>query len=208
MLNMKRLVIILLGFCGNAHSFSPKSAVSFSKAPASIRIPNSRLHAVEFIEPSYNLAIGAFGVGLVGGLLEDVRNSEGVKQPTAKLFGGIALLFTLFAGFLAFQTTTLRFTLDDNSFSLVKSNGSPLGDNIKVGGENKWAYSSFENWAFLPSDDFPILVYFKENQTPIENRAEAPIFVDSVEGQAHFFPSIANSKQLEQGFLKNGCKKL
>lgn len=207
MLNIRKLLtIVLLGvFCGDVHSFVPKSAATLSRAP----VPStSRLHAVEFVEPSYNLAIGAFGVGLVGGFLEDVRTSEGAKLPTAKLFGGIALLFTLFSAFLAFQTTTLRFTFDDTSFSLVKSDGSSIGDNIKVGGENKWAYSSFENWAFLPSDDVPILVYFKENQTPIENRADAPIVVDSLEGQAHFFPAISNSKQLEQGFLANGCKKL
>jgi hypothetical protein len=62
------------------------------------------------VDPSYNLAVGALGVGLAGGLLEDMKNNDtGEKLPTAKFFGGLALVFTLFAGFLAFQTTTLRF---------------------------------------------------------------------------------------------------
>ena len=207
MLSMNKSSLLVLAFCASASSFAPKtSVVSLSTTAASTG--DSRLHAVEFVEPSYNLAIGSFGVGLLGGLLEDVRNNEGNKLPTAKFFGVLALLFTLFSGFLAFQTTSLRFTFDETSFSLVKTDGSSIGDNIKVGGENKWSYSSFENWAFLPNSDFPILVYFKENQTPIENRAEAPIVVDALEGQVHFFPAISNTKELEEGFLTHGCKKL
>jgi Protein of unknown function (DUF3119) len=145
---------------------------------------------------------------LLGGVLEDVRNAQGVKLATAKIFGGVALIFTLFAAFLAFQTTTLRFTFDETAFSLVSNDGSSIGDNIKVGGENRWKYSAFQNWAFLPSDDLPLLVYFRETQTPVENRAEAPIVVDNLDGQAHFFPSISNSQQLKEGFLTHGCKKL
>ena len=214
--------LILLGFLlllGNGvWSFAPlipaipRIGRSMSKpARATTTTTSTSLAAagvVEFIEPSYNLAIGAFGVGLVGGVLEDVRNSEGAKLVTAKLFGAVALVFTLFAAFLAYQTTTLRFAFDETSFSLVNSDGSSIGENIKVGGENRWAYSSFENWAFLPSDDVPILVYFRENQTPLENRAEAPIVVDNLEGQAHFFPSISNAQQLKDGFVTHGCKKL
>jgi NIMA (never in mitosis gene a)-related kinase len=140
-----------------AHSSRPTTSIS------------TRLAAVEFIDPSYNLAIGSFGVGLVGGALEDLRNADGVKLPTAKLFGAAALLFTLFAGLLTFQTTTLRFTFEETSFSLVQNDGSSIGDNIKVGGENSWKYSSFVNYDFLPSPSFPILVYFRETQTPVEN---------------------------------------
>lgn len=169
----------------------------------------TQLNAVEFMDPSYNLAIGAFGVGLLGGFLEDVRkpNSD-EKLPTAPIFGGAALLFTVFAAFLTFQTTTLRFTFDDDSFALGRSNGSSLGENVVVGGENKWAYKSFVNYDFLPSKNFPILVYFRETQTPAENREEVPLVVDNLDGQVHFFPAIANSQQLEKGFLSHGCAHL
>mmetsp|Transcript_5968 Transcript_5968/g.8861 ORF Transcript_5968/g.8861 Transcript_5968/m.8861 type:complete len:213 (-) Transcript_5968:7-645(-) len=160
---------------------------------------------LDLVDPSYNLAIGAFSVGLTGGFLEDLRDKNGEKLLTAKPFGALALLFTLFAGFLAFQTTTLRFGFDDDSFSLVKSNGSSMGENVVVGGENKWAYSSFQNYDFLPSSNFPILVYFREDQTPVGNREEVPIVVDNLDGQVHFFPAISNVKQLEEGFAKHGC---
>lgn len=168
----------------------------------------SLLMSMDLVDSSYNLAIGAFGVGLAGGVLEDIKSSDGIKLPTAKLFGGLALVFTLFAGFLAFQTTTLRFGFDEDSFSLVRSSGSSLGENVVVGGENKWAYSSFQNWDFLPSSDFPILVYFREDQTPLENREEVPIVVDQLNGQVHFFPAIANSQKLKEGFLKHGCARV
>ena len=35
-----------------------------------------------------------------------------------------------------------------------------------MGGANRWKYDSFVNWEFFPSVDLPILVYFKETQTP------------------------------------------
>ena len=164
-----------------------------------------KMGAVELVDPSYNLAIGAFGLGLLGGVLEDARDGEQNKLPTAPLFGGIALLFTIFAAFLTFQTTTLRFSFDDDSFALVKSDGSSLGENVVVGGENKWAYSSFVNWDFLPSSNFPILVYFRETQTPIETREEVPLVIDNLDGQVHFFPAIANSAQMKAEFMKHQC---
>jgi Protein of unknown function (DUF3119) len=221
MINGNKVTLLLLvGFLWGdvVWSFSPplpvstvcsrRAAASFSTIKRGSSPPLYAGDVVEFIEPSYNLAIGSFGVGILGGVLEDVRNAQGVKLATAKIFGAVALIFTLFAAFLAIQTTTLRFTFDETSFSLVSSDGSSIGDNIKVGGENKWAYSTFENWAFLPSEDLPILVYFRETQTPVENRAEAPIVVDNLDGQAHFFPSISNAQQLKQSFVTHGCKKL
>eukprot|EP01083_Nonionella_stella_P152050 486859_1 len=170
-----------------------------------VSIRSTELNMIDLIDPSYNLAIGAFGVGLAGGFVEDVRDAEGEKLLTAKPAGALALLFTVFSLFLAFQTTTLRFGFDDDSFSLVKADGSSMGENVVVGGENKWAYSSFKNWDFLPSSGFPILVYFREDQTPAENREEVPIVVDTLEGQVHFFPAITNVKQLKQGFIDHDC---
>ena len=115
------------------------------------------------IDSSYNLAAGCAVIGTVCGVLENF------KGPTGKLFGGGAIAFTVFAAFIAFQTTTLRFQFDDTNFSLVKADGSSNGKNIVVGGENSWKYNTFVNYDFLPSEEFPILVYFKETQTPVEN---------------------------------------
>jgi NIMA (never in mitosis gene a)-related kinase len=164
---------------------------------------------LELVDPSYNLAIGAFGIGLAAGFLEDLRDDAGEKLLTAKPFGLFAVLFCAFSLFLAFQTTTLRFGFDEDSFSLVSASGARLEqENVVVGGENRWRYDSFKNYDFLPSRDFPILVYFREDQTPVENREEVPIVVDTLEGQVHFFPAISNTKQLEEAFLKNKCQHL
>jgi len=145
---------------------------------------------------------------LVFGFLEDLRDGNNDKLLTAKPFGALAVLFTIFSLFITFQTTTLRFGFDDDSFSLVKSNGEPLQENVVVGGENKWKYTSFSNYNYLPSSKFPILVYFRENQTPIANREEidiAALQVDNLDGQVHYFPAISNTKQLTDGFNKHGC---
>ena len=106
----------------------------------------------------------------------------------------------LFGLFLAFQTTTLRFTFDDAAFSLVKADLSTTGENVVVGGENVWSYKSFVNYDFFPSESLPILVYFKETQTPKEfwnvgpgeqANSEEALAKGAVPGQVHFFPAIA-----------------
>ena len=129
-----------------------------------------------------------------------------------------------------------------------------------TGGSNSWKLKTVTNYAFLPSEEFPILVYFRETQTPVAsraatgrvdaaattgrvdgrrrrrepggdgsrrrrgydgsrrrrdgpgtkmtqvaNRVEAPIVVDNLDGQAHFFPAIARSDQIAAGFAQAGC---
>lgn len=160
------------------------------------------------VDPSFNLAAGAAIVGTICGGLEDLKDGKGAKLPTWPLFGGAALVFAIFGTFIAFQTATLRFTFDDTSFSLIKADGASVGENIVVGGENRWKYDSFVNYDFLPSEEFPILVYFRETQTPVSAREEAPIVVDQLEGQVHFFPAISNSGQLKRLFIEHKCAKL
>mmetsp|Transcript_21168 Transcript_21168/g.29655 ORF Transcript_21168/g.29655 Transcript_21168/m.29655 type:complete len:228 (-) Transcript_21168:368-1051(-) len=185
------------------------SSTQITFKSTSITTTTSLGMGIDFVDPSYNLAIGTFGIGLASGFLEDLRDGEGEKLLTAKPFGALALLFTLFAAFLTFQTFTLRFAFDDDSFSLVRSNdGSSIGENVVVGGENKWKYTSFRNWEFLPNEKFPILVYFREDQTPVDSRETVPLVVDNLEGQVHFFPAISNSQELKEGFLKNGCSRV
>ena len=63
-----------------------------------------------------------------------------------------------------------------------------------MGGANRWKYDSFVNWEFFPSVDLPILVYFKETQTPQDqwdvgpgqwaNGADA-LAKGAVKGQVH-----------------------
>lgn len=84
---------------------------------------------------------------------------------------------------LLFQTTRVRFVFDDDSLEVKVGNElQESGENVFVGGKNRWKYSTFVNWE-LWWPQFPILVYFKETQT-------------KPEGQIHFFPVIFNGRQL------------
>jgi len=191
-------------------STMPRTATHSKSSPSSSSTSLAAAAAgLELVDPSYNLAIGAFVIGLGSGFLEDLRDKNDEKLLTAKPFGLLALLFTIISLFIAFQTTTLRFGFDDDSFSLVKASGASLvQENVVVGGENKWKYTSFQNYNYLPSSKFPILVYFREDQTPIENREEIDVSVlqvDTLEGQVHYFPAISNTQQLTKGFQKHNC---
>mmetsp|Transcript_19387 Transcript_19387/g.23099 ORF Transcript_19387/g.23099 Transcript_19387/m.23099 type:complete len:239 (-) Transcript_19387:347-1063(-) len=165
---------------------------------------------LEVIPPSYQLAIGTLALGAAFGL----PNSP-LKNKITPYLAGIPLL--LFGLFIAFQTTTLRFTFSDSNFSLVKSDLTTTGENLVVGGENSWSYKSFVNYDFFPSRSFPILVYFKETQTPEEmwntgpgEQANSPeaIAKGAKPGQVHFFPAIGNVEQMAKGFEKNACAKI
>jgi len=165
---------------------------------------------LEVAPASYNLAVGSFALGAAFG----TPGSPLKNRITAWVPGALLALFGLF---IAFQTTALRFTFDDAEFSLVKSDLSSTGENVVVGGENRWAYKSFVNYDFFPSEEFPILVYFKETQTPEDQwmvgpgeQANSPeaLANGAVRGQVHFFPAIADVSYLKAGFEKHGCAKL
>ena len=166
--------------------------------------------ALDVIDPSYNLALGSVALGAIFGV-----PGSPLKSKVGAFVAGVPL--ALFGLFIAFQTTTLRFTFDDDSFALVKSDLSSTGENVVVGGENDWAYKKFVNYDFFPSESIPILVYFKETQTPEDqwnvgpgeqaNSAEA-IANGAKPGQVHFFPAIANVAALKSGFEMHGCAKI
>ena len=128
--------------------------------------------------------------------------------------GGLNILF---ASFLAVQAKRIRFVFDETSFELKNvdigaSTEEVLkesGENFVVGGANRWDYDKFVNYDFFPSATYPILVYFKETQTPEEKWDEGPGQWDTNGGgQVHFFPAIANVKQLKEQFEIRGCGKV
>lgn len=161
--------------------------------------------------PDFKVAAGFAGAGLSILLLP-------------ALPGGFFLLLGLF---LLVQTLRIRFVFDDEAFEVktlpldqIFSADAALtktGDNFAVGGDNRWSYSSFVNWEFFPSEALPILVYFKETQTPrdkwdvgpgeMANSAEAQAR-GAVPGQVHFFPCIASKDMLKEQFEARGCAKI
>lgn len=169
-------------------------------------------------------------------LASEVVIKEDFKFAGACLLLGPSILFApwLFGGFISLlglllivQTLRIRFVFDDEAFEVktkdfdeILSPDSALvktGDNFAVGGDNRWAYSSFVNWEFFPSVDLPLLVYFKETQTPkekwevgpgkIANSPEA-LAKGAANGQVHFFPCIADAQQIKAEFEKRGCARL
>lgn len=148
------------------------------------------------------------------GLLIEARAGKNVKTaretivpdpdyriPIVLLGGAAALIYTdnllaaapigLLGLLLLFQTTRVRFVFDDEALEVkVGDQLQESGENVFVGGKNRWKYSTFVNWEmWWPS--FPVLVYFKETQT-------------KPEGQVHFFPVIFNGKQLYDVMVERG----
>lgn len=160
------------------------------------------------IDKDFRLA----GIFLVIGLLLDTI-------PYLQLTVGP--LITVLGVLFLVQTFRLNFVCDSNSFSLQDSS-QESGENIVVGGENKWMYDSFVNYDFFPKGwvdqpQGPILVYFKETQTPKDKWSEGPgksanseeaVAKGAVQGQVHFFPALCNVKQLRAEWQKQNCSKL
>ena len=130
----------------------------------------------------------------------------GVLLGVATFLGPVCHLWTQFGihgflgAFLAFQASRVRFRFSDTDLDVVfiepgADDSTALdvdtessGDNkLQGGGANKWSFDSVTNWEFwFPG--FPVLVYYKENQT-------------RPEGQPHFFPIIMDGKKLYETML-------
>jgi hypothetical protein len=162
------------------------------------------------IDRDFKLA-GAF---LASGLLLDVI-------PYVQILLGVPV--TLLGALFLVQTFRIRFVFESDSFALKTGNDlEDTGENIVVGGENRWTYDSFVNYDFFPKGwidrpQGPILVYFKETQTPSSEwntgpgakaNSEEAIAGGAVPGQVHFFPALCNAQQIRAEFERRGCAKL
>lgn len=128
------------------------------------------------VPEDYTVSAGFLASAVVTFLLHNVIGGG--------VLGAIGLL-------LFIQTGRVRFVFDGEAMEvLIKSKTSESalessGENFAVGGKNRWSFSSFTSWRFLPSNSLPILMYFKEIQT-------------KPEGQIHFFPVIMKSDVLKE----------
>ena len=169
----------------------------------------SSLRMATVVEEDYRLAGALVGLGAI------------IIAAPALVGAPLLVLGT----FLLFQTLRIRFVFDDDAFEvqtkplddLFSSELTQTGENFAVGGENRWRYDSFANWEFFPSADVPVLVYFKETQTPEDKwdvgpgqwaNSDEALAKGAVKGQVHFFPCIAKAQALKAGFIEKGCKKL
>jgi len=163
------------------------------------------------IDKDFRLSAIFLGVGL---LLDQIPYLQVTLGPVVTLLG---ILFLV-------QTFRLNFVCDENTFSLqdTSKEEASVGENIVVGGENRWTYDSFVNYDFFPAGwidqpQGPILVYFKETQTPSEKWNEGPgasansddaLAKGAAKGQVHFFPALCNTQQLLSIWKKKNCSKL
>lgn len=149
----------------SAGKFNSLTKLSLVEKTSSLTIPKN-----------YNVAIGSFATSAT--LLFGVHN----------IFAAVP--FGLLGILLIIQTGKVRFVFDNEAMEVFVAKKDGKGDEINasrenfvVGGKNRWKYSTFTDWFFIPSKNFPILMYFKENQT-------------SPEGQVHLFPVIMDGKVL------------
>ena len=130
-------------------------------------------------------------------------------------------LVTVLGVLFLVQSFRLNFVCDDKAFELQMGSGESVGENVVVGGENRWDYDKFVNYDFFPKGwidqpQGPILVYFKETQTPSDKWNEGPgksansaesLAKGNEPGQVHFFPALCNTKQLRAEWERRGCNK-
>jgi len=136
------------------------------------------------VNPDFKVAGGFFSAGLA----------------LAAADNGAGFPLMLIGAFLGSQTTKIRFVFDDEAFEVKVQKGDAEDledsrDNFAVGGKNRWKYDTFTHWQFYPSEEFPILVYFKETQT-------------SPEGQIHFFPVLADGKMLRDTMVAKAIPRI
>ena len=112
------------------------------------------------IDKDFRLSAIFLGGGL---LLDQIPYLQLTLGPIVTLLGTLFLV----------QTFRLNFVCDESTFSLQDSSSeeTSVGENLVVGGENRWNYDKFVNYDFFPAGwidqpQGPILVYFKETQTP------------------------------------------
>lgn len=189
--------------------FSPKSKVKETAKPVFDPV---------VIDPDFRVA----ALFLVSGVLLDL-----IPYIQLTLGPAVTLLGILFL----VQTFRIRFIFDETGAFELKTSGASggpddlgdSGENKIVGGANRWDTETIINYDFFPKGWIdgpvgPILVYFKETQTPSESWNEGPGKLandpDKIAsggakpGQVHFFPAVCNAQQIRDEFAKRNCRKI
>jgi Protein of unknown function (DUF3119) len=134
-------------------------------------------------------------------------------------FVELSNLHMLIAALLWVQTRRVRLVFEKDSFEFYNIKGPSLDfdkgawlerkpDNYVSGTINRWKYDNITNWSFFPSLDYPLIVYFKETETPMEEWEKWHAIFDTYgEGQPHFFPGIVNARQMKEQMEMRGVKR-
>lgn len=124
----------------------------------------------------------------------------------------------LFAALLWVQTSRVRCVFERDAFEFYNIKGPGLDldkgaklvrkpDNYVSGTRNRWKYDTIINYGFFPSEDFPVICYFKETETPEWKWNRWFAAFDSYgRGQPHFFPGICSVRQFKEQMELRGVK--
>ncbi|KAJ1633105.1 hypothetical protein T492DRAFT_983478 [Pavlovales sp. CCMP2436] len=141
---------------------------------------------------------------------------------------GAGFLCTALGVIFALQAGRVRFVLGRDTFMVMKQpiaawgisakTLEKYGQNVVVGGTNRWAYKDFVNYGFFPSASLPVLFYFKETGTPQAGAHGPGKFLSdfslklhpdhAVPGQVHWTPAMCKSNELIAQLAAKGCKHL
>ena len=185
--------------------------------PGTAKVQTPKYESVT-IDPDFRVAALFLGVGAVLDTIPYIQWTLGLFMTA------LGLLFLV-------QTLRIRFVFDETNALELKTVGGAedlksSGENVIVGGANRWDCDTIVNYDFFPKGWLednenpigPILIYFKETQTPSDSWNEGPgksandpakiAAGQAVAGQVHFFPAVANSEQMRAEFEKRGCGKI
>ena len=130
-----------------------------------------------------------------------------------------AAFHLLFAALLWVQTRRVRCVFEKDGFEFKNIKGYKLDleqgaklvekpGNYVTGTKNKWHYDAITNYAFFPSFEFPVIVYFKETETSKDHWNKWFAAFDSYQrGQPHFFPGICDVSQFREQMQARGVKR-
>lgn len=147
-------------------------------------------------------------------LLTPVDNADGSLSVIGVSGGAFHMLF---ASLLWVQTQRVRLVFEKDSFEFYNIKGPGLDlengawlerkpDNYVSGTVNRWKYDTVTNWNFFPSIEYPVIIYFKETETPKEQwRKWFAAFDSKGKGQPHFFPGLANARQFKKQMELRGA---
>jgi hypothetical protein len=185
----------------------------FSPKTKKVKAPPAPVFDPVVIEPDFRVA----ALFLVSGVaLDFIPYLQLTLGPVLTLLG---ILFLV-------QTFRIRFVFDELGAFELKTGKDAQGDsgeNKIVGGANRWDTETIINYDFFPKGWIdgpvgPILVYFKETQTPSESWNEGPGKMANdpdkiasgaaAPGQVHFFPAVCNAQQIRDEFAKRNCRKI
>ena len=180
------LVIFLLNFFSSFAFKTPNHIKILERSPTACKL-------VQTIDTSYNLAIGlgltTFASCIYDQLKAKSINKWGVSAST--------LVLTFILGYVTVKTSSVKFSFDDTSFSLVKSDGSSLGQHplwpsLGERGDYRWKYKRILNFSLLPNADLPLFLYLKETETPDVDIIQAPFSLDKLNGQVVFITYLVH----------------